>query len=52
MSLFKIYQKYLELNLKKEIKKYYDLLFSCYYRLYDIQNIDSPDWNKLCKDIL
>ena len=55
MSLFRIYQMYLELNLKKEIIKYHDkynnLLYG-YYRLNENQDIDSPQWNYLCKDII
>ena len=54
MSLYRIYQKYLELNLKKEILKYYDKYYDILYQYYkvDMDDIDSPDWNKLCNDIL
>ena len=54
MSLFRIYQMYLELNLKKEISKQADKYFNLlrgYYSL-NLFHIDCPNWNKLCKDFL
>ena len=48
MSLFRMYQMYLESNLKKEMKKYYDTycgLLCVYNWLYNEQDVDSPDYN-------
>ena len=57
MSIFRIYQRYLELNLRDEIKKNGEKnqnFLSVFYGLLDItkQDINSPKFNRLCKDIL
>ena len=58
MSLFRIYQMYLELNLKTEIMKYKDkywILIKSYCGFWfedEMQDVDNPRWNKLCNEIL
>ena len=50
MSIFRIYQKYLELNLKTELQKYYDKYWSLlynYYGLLDEKDIDNINYARI-----